>query len=115
VEFVVLSPEGASRVDRQYWPKGGPKDGFVEIGYSTLEMHQRQGYATEAEGALLSWAFQSPAVQMVVADTQPGLTPSIRVMEKSGFAFVGDGPVEDGARTIRYELTRKRFQARTWV
>jgi RimJ/RimL family protein N-acetyltransferase len=72
--------------------KGGPKDGFVEIGYNMLEMHQRQGYATEAVGALLSWAFQSPAVQMVVADTLPGLTPSIRVMKKSGFAFVGDGP-----------------------
>jgi hypothetical protein len=46
-----------------------------------MEMHQRQGYATEAVGALLSWAFQGPAVQMVVADTLPGLTPSIRVME----------------------------------
>jgi RimJ/RimL family protein N-acetyltransferase len=91
--------------------RGGPKDGFVEIGYNMLEMHQRQGYATEAVGALLSWAFQSPAVQMVVADALPGLTPSIRVMEKSGFAFVGDGPVADGMRTIRYELTREQFQA----
>jgi len=91
--------------------KGLPKDGLVEIGYSMLEMHQRHGYATEAVRALLSWAFQSPVVQRVVADTLPELTPSIRVMEKSGFAFVGDGPVEDGMRTIRYELTRDRFQA----
>ena len=91
--------------------KGGPKDGLVEIGYSMLEMHQRHGYATEAVRGLLSWAFQNPEVQRVVADTLPGLTPSIRVLEKSGFAFVGDGPVEDGMRTIRYELTRERFQA----
>jgi [ribosomal protein S5]-alanine N-acetyltransferase len=91
--------------------KGSPKDGLVEIGYSMLEMHQRQGYATEAVRGLLSWAFQNPDVQRVVADTLPGLAPSIRVMEKSGFAFVGDGPVEDGMRTIRYELTRNRFQA----
>jgi ribosomal-protein-alanine N-acetyltransferase len=90
--------------------KGSPKDGLVEIGYSMLEMHQRQGYATEAVRGLLSWAFQCPGVQRVVADTLPGLAPSIRVMEKSGFAFVGDGPVEDGMRTIRYELTRERFQ-----
>jgi len=94
--------------------KGRPKDGWVEIGYSMLEMHQRHGYATEAARALLSWAFQRPVVQRVVADTLPGLAPSIRVMEKSGFAFVGDGPVEDGMRTIRYELTRERFQALTW-
>jgi ribosomal-protein-alanine N-acetyltransferase len=91
--------------------KGGPKDGLVEIGYSMLEMHQRYGYATEAVRGLLSWAFQKPEVQRVVADTLPRLTPSIRVLEKSGFAFVGDGPVEDGMRTIRYELTRERFRA----
>jgi len=76
-----------------------------------LEKHQRQGYATEAVRGLLRWAFQNPEVQRVVADTLPGLTPSIRVMEKSGFAFVGEGPVEDGMRTIWYELTRERFQA----
>jgi [ribosomal protein S5]-alanine N-acetyltransferase len=91
--------------------KSSPKDGLVEIGYSMLETHQRQGYATGAVRGLLSWAFQKPEVQRVVADTLPGLTPSIRVLEKSGFAFVGDGPVEDGMRTIRYELTRERFQA----
>jgi [ribosomal protein S5]-alanine N-acetyltransferase len=91
--------------------RASPMDGLVEIGYSMLEMHQRQGYATEAVRGLLSWAFQNPEVQRVVADTLPGLTPSIRVMEKSGFAFVGDGPIEDGMPTIRYELTRDRFQA----
>jgi hypothetical protein len=31
-------------------------------------------------------------------------------MQKSGFVFVGDGPIEDGMRTIRYELSRERFQ-----
>jgi [ribosomal protein S5]-alanine N-acetyltransferase len=91
--------------------KGSPKAGLVEIGYSMLEVYQRQGYATEAVRGLLGWALQNPQIQRVVADTLPGLTPSIRVMEKSGFVFVGDGPVEDGMRTIRYELTRERFQA----
>ena len=91
--------------------KGSPTDGLVEIGYSMLETHQRHGYATEAVQALIDWAFQNRGVQRVVADTLPGLTPSIRVMEKSGFVFIGDGPMEDGMRTIRYELIRARFQA----
>jgi RimJ/RimL family protein N-acetyltransferase len=90
--------------------KGGPTDGLVEIGYSMLETHQRQGYATEAVRALVGWAFQNSAVRRVVANTLPELTPSIRLMEKSGFVFLGDGPIEDGMRTIRYELTRERFQ-----
>jgi len=90
--------------------KGSPADGLVEIGYSILETHQRQGYATGAVRALLGWGFQNPAVRRVVADTLPELMPSIRVMEKSGFVFLGDGPIEDRMRTIRYELTRERFQ-----
>jgi len=90
--------------------KGSPADGLVEIGYSMLETHQRHGYATEAVQALVGWAFQNRAVQRVVADTLPELIPSIRVMQKSGFVFVGDGPIEDGMRTIRYELSRERFQ-----
>ncbi|HEX3542951.1 MAG TPA: GNAT family N-acetyltransferase [Candidatus Acidoferrum sp.] len=75
-----------------------------------LETHQRQGYATEAVRALVGWAFQNSAVRRIVADTLPELTPSIRVMEKSGLVFLGDGPIEEGMRTIRYELTRERFQ-----
>lgn len=91
--------------------KGLPNNGCVEIGYSMVEEHQRNGYGTEAVQALIAWAFAHPAVQKVVADTLPGLTPSIRVMEKCGLVFAGEGPIEDGMRTIRYELSRDRFQA----
>jgi RimJ/RimL family protein N-acetyltransferase len=90
--------------------KGSPKDGFVEIGYSMLDAHQRNGYCTEAVRALLDWAFQHRSVETVVAHTLPGLIPSIRVMEKCGFVFAGDGPIEDGMQTIRYELSNLAFQ-----
>ena len=90
--------------------KGIPKDGFVEIGYSMLEAYQRNGYCTEAVRALIAWALQHPAAQIVVGHTLPDLAPSIRVMEKCGFVFVGDGPIEDGMHTVRYELTQSRFQ-----
>ena len=89
--------------------KGAPKNGMVEIGYSMLEIHQRNGYCTEAVKALINWAFHHPTVETVVAHTLPGLTPSIRVMEKCGMVFVGNGPMEDGMQTIRYELTRDRL------
>lgn len=90
--------------------KGSPKDGVVEIGYSTLEAHQRNGYCTEAVRALISWAFGHPGIKMVIAHTLPDLRPSIRVMEKCGFVFGGDGPIEDGMQTVRYELTPNAFQ-----
>jgi [ribosomal protein S5]-alanine N-acetyltransferase len=86
--------------------KGLPQDGQVEIGYSMLEAHQRNGYCTEAVRALVDWAFQDRAVRTVIGHTLPGLTPSIRVMAKCGFVFAGDGPMEDGMPTIRYQLSR---------
>lgn len=90
--------------------KGGPRSGLVEIGYSMLEAHQRNGYCTEAVRALIAWAFGHDSVQTVVAHTLPDLEPSIRVMEKCGMTFVGKGPVEDGMQTIRHELPRPRFR-----
>jgi [ribosomal protein S5]-alanine N-acetyltransferase len=91
--------------------KGSPNHGFVEIGYSMLEAHQRNGYGTEAVRVLVGWALQHRAVRVVVAHTLPELAPSIRVLEKCGFVLVGDGPIEDGMRTIRYEVTPRRFQS----
>ncbi len=89
--------------------KGVPIDGVVEIGYSVLEAHHRKGYCTEAARALIDWAFKSPRVNSLTALTLPELLPSIRVMEKCGLTFTGDGPIEDGMKTVRYELTRERY------
>lgn len=84
--------------------KGMPKEGSVEVGYGIVAEHQRRGYATEATRALVEQAFSAPGVTRVIAETLPGLMPSIGVLEKLGFAFVGPGS-EDGV--IRYELRRK--------
>lgn len=89
--------------------KGKPSaDGTVEIGYSMLPEFQGAGYATEAAGALVRWAFSRPEVARVVAETYPELRPSIRVMEKNNFRFIGEGSEE---RVIRYALTREEYEA----
>lgn len=84
--------------------KGRPTaDGTAEVGYSVVEAYQRQGYASEAVEALVGWAFAHPQVQRVVAHTLPELLPSIRLLEKCGFRFVGPG-TEEGA--ILFERPR---------
>ncbi|MBD0327516.1 MAG: GNAT family N-acetyltransferase, partial [Pyrinomonadaceae bacterium] len=89
--------------------KGKPAaDGTVEIGYSMLPEFQCAGYATEAAGALVRWAFSHAEVARVIAETYPELRPSIRVLEKNGFRFIGDGSEE---RVIRYALTREEYEA----
>ena len=83
--------------------KGLPAGGAVEIGYSLLPEFQKKGYAMEAVAAMIDWAFGHEEVDRVLAETLPELTPSIRLLEKSGFKNIGKGS-EDGV--IRFELPR---------
>ncbi len=84
--------------------KGAPlADGTVEIGYSVMEHFQGNGYATEAVTRLLTWAFEHPEVTRVIAETYPHISNSIRVLEKCGFHYIGEG---SQALVIRFELTR---------
>jgi RimJ/RimL family protein N-acetyltransferase len=83
--------------------KGPPNDGVVELGYSILSQFRGRGYATEAVAALVELAFAHEEVDRIAAQTLPELGASIRVLERSGFAFVGSG-TDPGA--IRYELRR---------
>lgn len=87
--------------------KGAPVRGAVEIGYSIAPEYQRRGYASEAVGGLLCFAFADSAVQRVLAETFPDLIPSIGVLSKCGFRRV-QGNSEPGA--IRFSLPRHRWE-----
>lgn len=66
--------------------KGHPDEvGFVEIGYSVLPEHQRQGYATEAVEALLGWARSFEEICGVLAFTRVTNAASRRVLERQRF------------------------------
>ena len=109
LHFVVLARGGATgrTLIGSAGYKGPPSpDGTVEVGYGIVRDHQRQGYATETVRGLLEHAFAFPVVQRVIAETLPELTPSIGVLRKCGFRFIGDGG-EPGV--IRFELTRADF------
>jgi RimJ/RimL family protein N-acetyltransferase len=87
--------------------KGPPTaDGAVEIAYGTAPEHQGHGYATEAAGALVDYAFETPLVGVVRAHTFSASNASARVLTKCGFRLVDtiDDP-EDG-RVWRWEKQR---------
>jgi ribosomal-protein-alanine N-acetyltransferase len=89
--------------------KGPPDpDGTVEVGYSVMEDRQRNGYGTEATGALIQWAFSHPEVHRVVAETYPHMRPSLRVMERNGMTFMGTGS-ENGV--VRFGIERAAYEA----
>ena len=83
---------------------GFPKpDGVVEIGYSTLPAYQRKGFGSEAARALVDWLLQQEGVRAVTAQTFSTTPGSIKVMERCGMVFAGDG---DDPGTVRYRRNR---------
>jgi RimJ/RimL family protein N-acetyltransferase/quercetin dioxygenase-like cupin family protein len=92
--------------------KGPPHEGAVELGYGVLEQYRRSGYATEATLGMLAFAFSHAEIDVVVAQTLPHLTPSIGVLDKTGFRVVGAGAEEGEENVIRFEITRAEWQRR---
>jgi RimJ/RimL family protein N-acetyltransferase len=59
----------------------------VDLGFAFLPGYWRQGYAVESALAVKSYAAQVVGLTRLVAITSPTNWPSIRVLEKLGFAF----------------------------
>lgn len=90
--------------------KGGPDaSGVVEIGYGIVPEARRRGYATEAVKAWLDWAFNDPLVFQVIAHTLRHLTPSIGVLEATGFRYARDGGDANEPDAIEYDLPRATY------
>ena len=72
-----------------------------EIGYGILPPYEGRGFATEGARALIEYVRGDERLESVIAHTFPWLPASIRVMEKCGMVFDGEG---EEAGTIRYRL-----------
>jgi ribosomal-protein-alanine N-acetyltransferase len=72
-----------------------------EIGYSILAPYEGRGFATEGTKALIEYLRRDARLESVIAHTFPSIPASIRVMEKCGFVFDGEG---EEAGTVRYRL-----------
>jgi RimJ/RimL family protein N-acetyltransferase len=98
---------GTSRANRTLVGAVGafPKmHGDAEIGYSTLPQFQRRGIGTACARMLVEWLLRREGVESVSAHTFPRLPESIKVMERCGMTYVGDGE-EPG--TVRYQKKRE--------
>ena len=69
--------------------KGPQQKGRVELGYGVDLPYRCRGYATEAAGALIEWAFAQKDVYIVEAEAAPDNAASLRVLEKAGFIPMG--------------------------
>ena len=79
----------------------------VEIGYALVPSCWGRGHATDAVRALVDRARDVPAIERIVANTPLDRPASGRVLEKAGFALMGEAVDEhEGAamRVRRWEL-----------
>jgi [ribosomal protein S5]-alanine N-acetyltransferase len=79
--------------------KGDPLT--CEIGWGILPSFEGRGYATEGMRVLIDHLRADTRITSFIAHTFPSLPGSIRVMEKCGMVFDGDG---EEAGSIRYRL-----------
>ena len=69
--------------------KGEPNHlGQIEIGYGTMPSQRKNGYMTEALGAMVGWAKGQPSVLALLAETDEKNLASIRVVQKNAFELV---------------------------
>jgi len=72
------------------FPGPADSDGAAEIAYAIAPSYQAKGYATEVAWALIEFASRNAKVRKIRAHTLAETNASTRVLEKCGFAKVGE-------------------------
>lgn len=85
---------------------GPPKDGCVEIAYFTLPDCQGQGYAGQTAAGLMAIArAHDPSVKFK-AFTLMEDNPSVRILRRLGFAFVGTAQDADAGEVWEWRASQ---------
>lgn len=77
--------------------------GMVEVAYGIVPDFQGRGYATEANTALVAFAFGSGLVRTVRANTLPCASASTKVLRKCHFNYIGEFNDPDDGVVWRWE------------
>jgi RimJ/RimL family protein N-acetyltransferase len=90
----------------------GGESGVIKVGYTIAPAFQGQGYATEAVGALVAYAFDVLNADVVRAYADAKNHPSIRVAERIGMRLIERFERSHGDESwvgVRYEVRRDEF------
>lgn len=84
--------------------------GVIKVGYTVAPPFQGRGYATEAIGALVTYAFDTLGAEVVRAYASAENVASLRVAEKVGMRLIERIEHQHGDEIwhgVRYELRRE--------
>jgi len=110
VQFSVLERASGRLVGDVGLSLADGEPGVIKVGYTIAPAFQGLGYASEAIGALVAYAFDTLGAEVVRAYASVENVPSIRVAEKVGMRLIERIEHRDGAEIwfgVRYELRRE--------
>ena len=110
VQFSVEERDGGGLVGDVGLSPADGEPGVIKVGYTMSPAFQRRGYATEAVGALVAYAFDTLGAQVVRAYADADNTPSIRIAEKVGMRLIERFEHREGEEVwygVRYEQRRE--------
>lgn len=113
IGYTVLTPmpvDSAETDWMQVTPEAYPT-ADVEVGYVMVPAAWGKGYATEACGRMLDFAFQMTALEVVVATTDPDNHVSQRVLLKSGLTSLGAISAYGVTDCPGFRITRAEWSA----
>ena len=86
-----------------------PPDGRPgRLGYTVYEPYRRQGYASEAAGAMMAWAVPRGARRFVLS-ISPDNAPSLALAERMGFTRTGSQIDEEDGEEWVFEREARVF------
>jgi aminoglycoside 6'-N-acetyltransferase len=109
VQLSVLERDGDRLVGDVGLSAADGEPGVIKVGYTMAPAAQGRGYATEAVGALVAYAFDALGADVVRAYASEENLPSIRVAEKVGMRLVERFEHRAHGRSwgvVRYEIPR---------
>ncbi len=109
VQFSVEERDGGRLVGDVGLSPADGEPGVIKVGYTMAPELQGRGYATEAVGALVAYAFDTLDAEVVRAYASAENVPSLRVAEKVGMQLVERFEHREGDQVwfgVRYEVRR---------
>jgi RimJ/RimL family protein N-acetyltransferase len=109
VQFSVEDREDGRLVGDVGLSLADDEPGVIKVGYTMAPEFQGKGFATEAVGALVGYAFETLGAEVVRAYANANNRASIRVAEKIGMRLIERTDHRDGAESwsvVRYERRR---------
>jgi ribosomal-protein-alanine N-acetyltransferase len=72
-----------------------PERNEIDLGYRFIKPAWGRGYATEAAYACIKYGFEKLNLRLIIGRAMPDNLGSLKVLEKCGMRFIGEGVVDD--------------------